>query len=340
MATQTKIGTQQALIDQNLQALDYWGWYNATATLGNNKHGDTGPSFFLNEGYGDSASVLIGTQYKPDGTPYDFRVLARIDKISNSDGSIAGGLDIVIDGAGFPSDSSLYKINVDGAPCALKTIVSEKQIICTTSAKSNPSVPSNSSVFLGNAGLVREYWGSNSNFKSLIGIVPPISKTVLANAQLPNYENPYTRSRIYGLFVAPVSGNYIFSITADDGAQVFLSTDNTEANKTSIINLTYNTQLKQRLIYADSISDPVTLTANTSYYLEIQHYQGAGNSFLDLGVQMPGNGKNKLPFIQNITFGPQVLVREVQKLKIGVNALPTGGTLKLRYGSTSLDPVD
>ena len=161
----------------------------------------------------------------------------------------------------------------------------------------------------------------------------------MANPQLPTNEDCYTKSRTFGLFVPPVNGTYNFSITADDGAQVFLSTDETRENMVSIINVVNYMDLKAKLVYPESISKPIFLIAGRSYYLEIQHYQLTGASVFDLGVEMPYNGTNQLPFIQNITIYPTFIIREVQQIMIGGTHVPTGGYLVIKYGSITTNKI-
>ena len=335
--SQATIGTQQLSILDDDPTLDYWGWYNVSAVINDNVHGDTTPSIFLAEGHGNSIQVWIGTQYTPQGSPFDFRTLARIDTISNNQGSAAGGLEITITGAGFPSNHSLYSVLTDGQPCEV-TFASPSQVVCTTSST---SAPSSDSFYQGNAGLVREYWQSSLSFGSLIGKVYPDMITRLATPQIKLDEDVNFRDRMYGLFVAPVSGDYTFYVSSDDYAQVFLSADSTPtaSNAVPIINFQSWTELKEIFRFTDTISQPITLAAGQSYYLEAWHTQFTGGSHFELGVEMPGSGPNKAPFVQRINIVPTTLVREVQTMTIGGNSLPTGGILSLKYGTTTLGGI-
>ena len=333
LITQAKIGTQQlGLIDIDFTTITAWGFDNVTCTINDNVHGDTGPSIFLSEGFGWSSQSWIGTNYDKNGNPYDFRTIALISNISSNEGSIAGGLNITVEGAGFPNNISLYDIKADGQLCIMQT-ASYNQIICTTSSISSPSA---NTVYQGNAGLVREFWWSTANFSDLIGIVEPNFTTVLATPQIPIKEGFNFSDRLYGLFIAPATGNYRFYICSDGGAQVLLSNNSSPSNAQTIISYSSYSGLKDKLRDQSMNSSLISLTEGESYYLEIQHIQyGEAGSHFELGAEMPGPGSNLMPFIQEIIVEPLNLQREIQQITIGGNAFPTGGTLKLKYNGKS-----
>ena len=340
LIVEAKIKQQQLNILDPSPSLDYWGWYNVSAVINDNIHGDTTPNILLSSGLGNSAQVWIGTQYSSQGTPFDFRTLARIDSISNNQGSSAGGLSITITGAGFPGNTSLYSIQADGIDCSVQS-ASYTTLVCQTNSNPNPS---SNLVYAGNAGLVREYWRNTTglSFSQLIDIVEPYSTTYIATPQIKLNEDISIKDRMYGLFIPPVSGDYYFYVSSNSSAQVYLSTDNTRGNMKEIIDFESSTELKGSLIYNTSNSSAQALEANNAYYIEAWHMQGLGPSHFELGVQMPNpdpsnpNITNFMPFVQNVCVAPTKLVREQQVLQIGGSSKPTGGTLALKYGGTSL----
>ena len=346
LIVQAKIKQQQLTILDPYPSLSYWGWYNVSAVINGNVHGDTTPSIQLSSGLGISAQVWIGTQYSSEGAPFDFRTLARIDSISHNVGSSAGGLGITITGAGFPADTttsfSLYDIQTDSTACTV-TQVTPTSIQCTTTAKPSPS---SDPVFPGNAGLVREYWSDTSGvtFSELIDIVTPDSTTYIATPQIKLDEDVNFKDRMYGLFVPPVTGNYYFYVSSDDSAQVYLSSDNTKANMVKIIDFGSYTELKGVFAYiSQAASAAQYLQAGYQYYIEARHTQGGGSSHFELGVETPGPSSgavpaNPKPFVQRINVTPTNILREVQLLTIG-GSLPTGGTLTLKYGPTTLKDI-
>lgn len=103
----------------------------------------------------------------------------------------------------------------------------------------------------------------------------------------------YTR-RVSGFFIPPTTGNYVFFVAADDDADLFLSTDETPANKRLIAQETQwsnNLQWLNTGDGTDNAGDPSTkrsdvtfgtlsLTAGTRYYIEgVQHEGGGGDVF-------------------------------------------------------------
>ena len=284
-----------------------------------------------------------------DGTPYFFRVLSRIDSVSSNLTSDQGGLDLTITGAGFPAstqNSYDIKIDVDGTPCTLK-YHDYNNLICTT----QPGVTSANPVYFGNAGLYRQFWNNTSeNFPSLLSNVNPTFTINQATTTITRNENENnsTRSRMWGLFRAPTTGNYTFFLSSDDGAQVFLSNSTNPQFVKRIINFGSYLYVKQYYLYASSVSAPIPLVANQSYYFEIWHYQGGGSSHFEMGVQVPSDGKskNKMPLLQNLVITPPQIIREVQSIKIPGNSgnLPSG-SLGLAYNgvkskfTTNVDPA-
>jgi len=129
------------------------------------------------------------------------------------------------------------------------------------------------------------------------GNVPPATSiTVTPNCDDPgNYGNDYV-TRVSGWFLAPASDNYTFFLAADDDSDLFLSTDNTIANKRLIAQETSwsgmdawfsgNSTLGQKR--SDQwVPDPanpgtppyqagIALTKGTAYYFEEVHHQGGG----------------------------------------------------------------
>lgn len=332
LIVQATVGTQLLAVDPELTTLDYWGWYGVSATVNDNQHGDLNASIVLNDRFGNSAGVWVGNQFTLNGSSYTFRTLGRIDSISNSEGSSAGGLNINITGAGFPVNS-VYNISAGGSRCNV-TSVTYNTISCTLSPFTPPSPAP--TVYKGNAGVKREVWQSTLSFSSVIGVVTPDLVQYLALPQIPNNEGTNFQDRLYGLFVAPVTGAYTFFISSDDNGQVFLSTDSSPANAKSIINFSGYTDYKAGLISTGTQSSPINLVAGNSYYLEAQHYQYGGNSIFELGVQIPTTGSNQMPYVQEVTISPPSVLRQSQKLTV---SNPTKGSLGIAFGKNSANTV-
>lgn len=133
--------------------------------------------------------------------------------------------------------------------------------------------------------------------------------------------NNYAR-RMSGWFIAPSSGNYVFFLSSDDDADLFLSTDATAANKRMIAsennwsgsrNWTNSgggsvlIQKRSDQWTNDTGTAPfatgIALTAGTPYYIEAVSHQGGGGDNLAIRAQLvgdpdPTNGAPAIPSAQ------------------------------------------
>ncbi len=130
-----------------------------------------------------------------------------------------------------------------------------------------------------------------------------------------NFADNYS-NRVYGYFIPPTTGDYVFFIACDDDSDLFLSTDATSANKKLIAQeagwsgvRSYNT-IGGTSTVADKRSDQcttsqwpgatgtgakITLTANQKYYIECVHHEGGGGDNLAVTYKLasdpdPKNG--------------------------------------------------
>jgi len=127
-----------------------------------------------------------------------------------------------------------------------------------------------------------------------------------------NYAN-----RVAGFFVPPVTGDYVFLLDSDDDSDLFLSTDNTTANKRlvaaepgyansafgwSLTGGNGDTVAQRR---SDQFTDPATgtqpyssgihLIGSQKYYMEADHKEGTGGDYLAVTYKLladpdPANG--------------------------------------------------
>jgi hypothetical protein len=106
--------------------------------------------------------------------------------------------------------------------------------------------------------------------------------------------------RILGFFVPPVSGDYVFYLSADDQSRLFLSTDADPANKAEIA---FEPQWNGRRQWVltdrrgttpahggpqDNISRPITLVGGQRYFMESYFTEGGGGDNMAVAVQGPG----------------------------------------------------
>ena len=95
--------------------------------------------------------------------------------------------------------------------------------------------------------------------------------------------------KIYGYLVPKETGEYIFALSNDDAAELFISSDADPKNKKSV--------LKNRITAYGKWSKgskPVKLEAGKSYYVELLHKENTGNTYALVGWKKAGGKDCKL----------------------------------------------
>ena len=95
--------------------------YNVSAEIGNNLHGDVDPSILMT--IGSAGFFPLGKNFDTTGKGYYLRVIGKVDSVSSNSGSLLGGLDLEISGAGFPSDTSRVVVSTAGVDCIVTYVV-------------------------------------------------------------------------------------------------------------------------------------------------------------------------------------------------------------------------
>lgn len=98
-------------------------------------------------------------------------------------------------------------------------------------------------------------------------------------------------SRIRGYICPPFSGDYIFWLSGDRGAELFLSTNDDPANKKRIVHHTRSTSKRasprQWIKYSTQQSAPIGLVSGQQYYIEALYKQDEGGNNMAVGWQLP-----------------------------------------------------
>jgi hypothetical protein len=144
--------------------------------------------------------------------------------------------------------------------------------------------------------ILREQWSGVSG--TLLSSIP-LHTAPTATGQLPLFEAPSGMgsnygARVRGYICAPATGSYTFFIAGDDNAELWLSSDDSPANKTRIAHLSGWTNPRQWDKYSSQRSAKVTLEAGKRYYIEALHKQGWGGDNLAVAWQLP-NGQTEAP---------------------------------------------
>jgi parallel beta-helix repeat protein len=146
--------------------------------------------------------------------------------------------------------------------------------------------------------ILREVW--NNNIGNDVAQIP-WQTTPSATSQLTTFEVPVDAGsnygeRIRGYVIPPVTGNYTFSLAADDAGELWLSKDQNPANKTKIASTLSWTYSREWTKFSSQKSAPVSLTAGKPYYIETLHKQGGGGANLAVQWTLPnGTAESPIP---------------------------------------------
>lgn len=152
--------------------------------------------------------------------------------------------------------------------------------------------------------------GSANDFRNDLGSATDVS--FLTRFEGPTSWAENYVSRISGFFVPPTTGNYVFFISADDNAELYLSTDDRPANKQLIANESAWSNSRQWTSSGGSSDldnkrsdmnyvgtwptfNVITLTAGKRYYIEMLQSEGGGGdnasmTWIREGDPIPANG--------------------------------------------------
>ncbi|GAB3528722.1 hypothetical protein GCM10027443_07070 [Pontibacter brevis] len=146
--------------------------------------------------------------------------------------------------------------------------------------------------------IVREFWAGVSGTR--VADIP-LHTAPTSTSQLTLFESPKYTGDNYGVRVrayvhAPATGSYTFWIASDDHSELWLSTDESPANKRRIAYLESHTNSREWTRYPSQKSAAVSLQAGRKYYIEALHKEGAGADHLAVGWQLPdGTQERPIP---------------------------------------------
>ena len=160
--------------------------------------------------------------------------------------------------------------------------------------------------------IQRELWTgiSGTNVSSIPVDSPPSSVTDLSIFETPANIGDNYGSRVRGYICVPTTGNYTFWIASDDKSELWLSTDESPANKARIASVGGWSNPRQWDKYATQKSAVVSLVAGRRYYIEALLKEGTGGDHLAVGWQLPGgalerpiSGNRLIQFQSSATTG-------------------------------------
>jgi glucose/arabinose dehydrogenase len=173
----------------------------------------------------------------------------------------------------------------------------------------------------GDGKLYVETW---NNLNGDCNAILPLSTTptsagvrTLTGFELPSNVGEYYGARVRGYICAPVSGNYTFYITSDNGGTLHLSTNSDPATKRQIAQVpTCNWTLPREWTkYPEQKSVVIALTAGQKYYIEAQFKEITGGDNLAIGWQTPSNSAiSVIPASSLTAFSPTAPPPPTQQL--------------------------
>lgn len=86
--------------------------------------------------------------------------------------------------------------------------------------------------------------------------------------------------RMHGYVIPPTTGDYVFWIASDDGGELWLSTDESPANRKLIANVNGWTASREWTREANQQSAPIRLEADKAYYIAALQKEGGGGDNL------------------------------------------------------------
>jgi hypothetical protein len=137
--------------------------------------------------------------------------------------------------------------------------------------------------------ISREVWTgvSGTTVASIpVGAAPNIADT-LSSFEVPtNWADNYG-TRLRGYITAPATGNYTFWIASDDNSELWLSINDSPANKLKVASVLDYTDSRQWNKYASQKSAVISLAQGQRYYIEALQKEGGGGDNLAVGWAKP-----------------------------------------------------
>lgn len=141
----------------------------------------------------------------------------------------------------------------------------------------------------------REVWADIGGAKTLTSVLslpafPAHPSQIEAVPQLDGYYGSGQNfgQRMMALLCVPVTGAYVFSLAANDQAQLWLSTDETQAQRRLIASVNDWTYYREWGRVPEQQSTAITLEAGRRYYIEVLHKADGSEDHVAVGWRGPG----------------------------------------------------
>jgi hypothetical protein len=127
--------------------------------------------------------------------------------------------------------------------------------------------------------------------------------------------------RLQAYIVAPASGNYTFWVAGDDNAQLWLSSDTSEAGKQLIAQVPVWTNVGEWTKFPEQRSAAISLQAGQQYYLEVLHKEGGGGDHLAVAWEGPGLSMQVIGADHLVVFDPNLANLSEDRIKSNIQYL-------------------
>lgn len=131
---------------------------------------------------------------------------------------------------------------------------------------------------------------------------------------VPNIDDNYG-TRLTGYVVPPITGEYTFWTSSDDGSELWLSPDEKEENRKLIARVEGSCTPGSWDEMPMQKSQKIKLEQGKRYYIEALHKEGGGEDFVAVGWQLP-DGKMERPIPGNRLAPAQIRKRGPQKAPV------------------------
>ncbi len=144
-------------------------------------------------------------------------------------------------------------------------------------------------------GITHDWWlpVAGNNVSDLLALPtypndPSGSKLLSSLFETPRDWQDNYGSRVSGYFIAPKTGDYRFTIAANDRAELWLSTSGSSAEARLIAHLNNPCQPREWNRYSTQLSNRIHLAAGQAYFIMALHKADTGVDHLSVGVELPG----------------------------------------------------
>jgi hypothetical protein len=174
----------------------------------------------------------------------------------------------------------------------------------------------------------------------------PSSSSVIDKFEAPVDVAENYGQRLSGWLLPSATGDYTFWIASDDASKLFLSSDESPANKVEIASVPEWTAAREWTKYPQQESAPVSLSADRLYYVEALMVEGSFGDHLEVRWRLPdGRIEDPIPSSRLRILGTALRSGDAdlpaQKLTFGLElGAPAGATIDPVSGFFSWTPTE